>query len=100
MPIFAASCTTGQGNSSFSSHSCAAGRTVCSANPCAHSRMSFWSWESSSENGESGDLDPEALGRLGRRVLRLDRLADLLLLDLRVAVLGRLLLCLLLGCHL
>src|SRR3954454_9926166 len=39
----------GHGVSSFSSHSCAAGRTVPSAKPCTHSRMSFWSWLSSRE---------------------------------------------------
>src|SRR5262245_29306088 len=34
----------GQGVSSRSSHSCAAGRTTPSAKPCTHSPMSFWSW--------------------------------------------------------
>ena len=43
----------GQGVSSRSSHSDAAGRTTPSANPCTQSRMSFWSWFSSSENGVS-----------------------------------------------
>src|SRR4051812_11359672 len=40
----------GQGVSSRSSHSAAAGRTTPSAKPCTQSRMSFWSWLSSSEN--------------------------------------------------
>src|SRR5438552_56359 len=39
----------GQGVSSRSSHSEAAGRTTFSAKPCTHSRMSFWSWVSSRE---------------------------------------------------
>src|SRR5437588_567720 len=42
---------TGQGVSSRSSHSAAAGRTTFSANPCTQSRMSRWSSESSSEKG-------------------------------------------------
>ena len=37
----------GQGVSSRSSHSDAAGRMTFSANPWAQSRMSFWSWVSS-----------------------------------------------------
>src|SRR3954451_16404574 len=41
---------TGQGVSSRSSHSDAAGRTVLSAKPWTQSRMSFWSWFSSSVN--------------------------------------------------
>src|SRR4051794_3032964 len=41
----------GQGVSSRSSHSDAAGRTTPSAKPWTHSRMSFWSCESSSEKG-------------------------------------------------
>jgi hypothetical protein len=49
-PIFAASWMIGQGVSSRSSHSAAAGRTTPSAKPWTQSRMSFWSWESSSEN--------------------------------------------------
>src|SRR6185436_18783762 len=40
----------GQGVSSRSSHSAAAGRTTFSAKPWTHSWMSFWSWLSSSEN--------------------------------------------------
>ncbi len=40
-PILAASWMIGQGVCSRSSHSAAAGRTVCSANPCTQSRMSF-----------------------------------------------------------
>src|SRR3954467_9296308 len=40
----------GHGVSSRSSHSDAAGRTTPSAKPWTHSRMSFWSWLSSSEN--------------------------------------------------
>src|ERR1700761_4318557 len=40
----------GHGVSSRSSHSAAAGRTVRSANPWTQSRMSRWSWVSSSEN--------------------------------------------------
>ena len=64
-PIFAASWITGQGVSSRSSHSAAAGRTTPSAKPCTQSRMSFWSCESSSENG--GRSSPgSASGRLGR----------------------------------
>src|SRR5215212_1448682 len=43
----------GHGVSSFSSHSCAAGRTVPSAKPCTQSRMSFWSWFSSREKRRS-----------------------------------------------
>src|SRR4051812_41971310 len=49
-PILAASSITGHGVSSRSSHSSAAGRTTPSAKPCTHSRMSFWSWLSSSVN--------------------------------------------------
>src|SRR3954454_8841090 len=49
-PIFAASWMIGQGVSSRSSHSAAAGRTTPSAKPWTQSRMSFWSWLSSSEN--------------------------------------------------
>src|SRR5436305_5628894 len=44
----------GQGVSSRSSHSAAAGRTTFSANPCTHSRMSFWSWFSAIENSPAG----------------------------------------------
>src|SRR5580700_4469749 len=40
----------GHGVFSFSSHSCAAGRTTSAAKPCTQSRMSFWSWVSASEN--------------------------------------------------
>src|SRR4051794_26622102 len=40
----------GQGVSSRSSHSAAAGRTTFSAKPCTHSWMSFWSWLSSRLN--------------------------------------------------
>src|SRR5215218_669315 len=40
----------GQGVSSRSSHSDAAGRTTSLAKPCTQSRTSFWSWVSSSEN--------------------------------------------------
>ena len=40
----------GQGVSSRSSHSAAAGRMTPAANPCTQSRMSRWSSESSSEN--------------------------------------------------
>src|SRR3954447_2635088 len=49
-PILAASWITGHGVSSRSSHSSAAGRTTPSAKPCTQSRMSFWSWFSSSVN--------------------------------------------------
>jgi hypothetical protein len=48
-PIFAASWMIGHGVCSFSSHSCAAGRTTSAANPCTQSRISFWSAFSSSE---------------------------------------------------
>src|SRR4051794_32379663 len=44
----------GQGVSSRSSHSEAAGRITFSAKPCTHSRMSFWSWFSAIENSRSG----------------------------------------------
>src|SRR5689334_1759201 len=40
----------GQGVSSRSSHSAAAGRTTFSEKPWTQSRMSFWSWLSSSVN--------------------------------------------------
>src|SRR5277367_726348 len=40
----------GHGVCSFSSHSCAAGRTTSAAKPWTQSRMSFWSCVSSSEN--------------------------------------------------
>src|SRR4051812_12835236 len=40
----------GQGVSSRSSHSAAAGRTTFSAKPWTQSLMSFWSWVSSSVN--------------------------------------------------
>ena len=53
-PIFAASWITGQGVSSRSSHSAAAGLTTCSANPCTQSRMSLWSWLSSRLKAVSG----------------------------------------------
>src|SRR5687767_1275463 len=43
----------GQGVSSRSSHSAAAGRMTPSAKPWTHSRMSFWSWLSSREKGVS-----------------------------------------------
>ena len=46
----AASWITGQGVSSRSSHPSAAGRTTPSAKPWTQSRMSFWSWFSSSVN--------------------------------------------------
>src|SRR6476646_174121 len=60
MPILAASWITGHGVSSRSSHSSAAGRTTPSAKPCTHSRMSFWSWLSSSVNcGSLGASDVE-----------------------------------------
>ena len=49
-PILAASWMIGHGVSSRSSHSAAAGRTVCAANPWTQSRMSRWSSLSSSEN--------------------------------------------------
>src|SRR5260221_1302738 len=48
--MLAASWITGQGVSSRSSHSAAAGLTTPSAKPCTHSRMSFCSWLSSSVN--------------------------------------------------
>src|SRR5215218_2154213 len=57
-PIFAASWITGQGVSSRSSHSCAAGRTTCSANPWTQSRMSLCSWLSSRLKTESGSPPP------------------------------------------
>src|SRR5271154_3513429 len=40
----------GHGVCSFSSHSCAAGRTTSAAKPWTQSRMSFWSCVSASEN--------------------------------------------------
>lgn len=45
-PMLAASCTIGQGNSSRSSHSSAAGRITSSAKSWTH----FWSWIWSSFN--------------------------------------------------
>ncbi len=48
--MLAASWITGQGVSSRSSHSSAAGLTTPSAKPWTHSLMSFWSWFSSSVN--------------------------------------------------
>ena len=57
-PILAASWITGQGVSSRSSHSAAAGRTTPSAKPWTQSRMSLWSSESSSENEVSGAPSP------------------------------------------
>ena len=48
-PILAASCTTGQGNSSFSSHSSAAGRMTSLANWCSQSLSCSWSSLSASE---------------------------------------------------
>ncbi len=51
----AASWITGQGVSSRSSHSAAAGRTTLSANPWTQSRMSSWSWESSIEKLDSAE---------------------------------------------
>lgn len=48
-PIFAASWITGQGVSSRSSHSAAAGRTTRSAKPWTQSRISRWSSESSKD---------------------------------------------------
>ena len=66
----AASWITGQGVSSRSSHSAAAGRTTPSAKPCTQSRMSCWSWFSSSVN--SGPSGPGAVaGRLRHELLRL-----------------------------
>src|SRR4051794_22374542 len=51
---------TGQGVSSRSSHSAAAGRTTPSAKPCTQSRMSFWSCDSSSEKGGLSPLGASA----------------------------------------
>src|SRR4051794_25872702 len=48
---------TGQGVSSRSSHSWAAGRTTFSAKPWTQSRISFWSSLSSSENVDSPASD-------------------------------------------
>src|SRR5271156_283328 len=49
-PTFAASWMIGHGVSSRSSHSAAAGRTICSAKSCTQSRTSMTSSDSSSEN--------------------------------------------------
>src|SRR5882762_4620597 len=49
----------GQGVSSRSSHSWAAGRTTSAAKPCTQSRMSFWSWLSASEKLTSCAAAPE-----------------------------------------
>src|SRR4051812_2548391 len=49
-PIFAASWISGQGVSSRSSHSDAAGRTTLAAKPWTQSRTSRWSWLRSIEN--------------------------------------------------
>ena len=64
-PIFAASWITGQGVSSRSSHSEAAGRTTFSAKPCTQSRMSFWSSVRASENvgGASGAAPVDSAAR-------------------------------------
>src|ERR1700745_2505703 len=43
----------GHGVSSRSSHSCAAGRTTCSAKPWTQSRRSRWSSERSSEKADA-----------------------------------------------
>ena len=53
----------GQGVSSRSSHSWAAGRMTSCAKPWTQSRMSRWSWLSSSENGVvwAGAVAPGAL---------------------------------------
>ena len=48
-PILAASSTTGQGNSSRSSHSAAAGRITSAAKSCTHERSSRWSGPRSKE---------------------------------------------------
>ena len=45
---------TGQGNSSFSSHSAAAGRTTSAAKVCTQSRRSRWSWPRSNEGVVTG----------------------------------------------
>src|SRR3954453_17797883 len=55
----------GQGVSSRSSHSEAAGRTTFSAKPWTQSRMSFWSCDSSSEKGVSGSVSTVAGGAWG-----------------------------------
>src|SRR6185437_9421386 len=49
----------GHGVSSRSSHSWAAGRITSAAKPCTQSRMSFWSWLSSSEKVTSWPAAPE-----------------------------------------
>ena len=59
-PILAASWMIGHGVCSFSSHSWAAGRTTSAANPWTQSRMSFWSWVSSSEKTGSWTPAPAA----------------------------------------
>ena len=70
----------GHGVSSRSSHSAAAGRTTSAAKPWTQSRMSFWSWLSSSEK-VAAEASPaavrlvdEALGRvrLSRSLLEYD----------------------------
>src|ERR1700680_3162093 len=48
----------GQGVSSFSSHSWAAGRTTSAAKPWTQLRMSFWSWLSASEKVVSLSAEP------------------------------------------
>ncbi len=68
MPIFAASWMTGQGVSSRSSHSAAAGRITSAAKPWSHSLTCFWSSLSSSVNSAMFPL--QALLRKSVRYLR------------------------------
>src|ERR1044072_8328715 len=58
----------GQGVSSRSSHSEAAGRTTSLAKPCTQSRTSFWSWVSSSENVLSPVSGSSTVGARAPRV--------------------------------
>ncbi len=51
-PILAASCTTGQGNSSASSHSWAAGRMTVSAKSWTHFWICVWSSFKDRENSD------------------------------------------------
>ena len=60
-PILAASSTMGHGNSSRSSHSCAAGRTTASAKSWTHFWICCWSSLSSRENSLIG-FAPGLLG--------------------------------------
>ncbi len=55
----------GHGVCSFSSHSWAAGRTTSAAKPWTQSRMSFWSWVSSSEKPASWAIGRGASSAIG-----------------------------------